>query len=271
MAADDTIIIEFGSPPRSSDMDPDDIVVDFLPPPPSYTVAKSHYSSGYSEPSSSYHEEDTRLVKSRQRSIHAISRANSQVDPIMKFMADWPFDDVIKNSACQIYRQMKLSNQHPISKKQALCYCLFRAYKDKGEHADPFLLGLSIGLTPEQTTGCFKYNNISNGSIKSIDGWIDPVELLPQYAMKLNLSDDLIQNMQESFRQLLEKSKRIRDEEGGEDLSEKPVKTIVAAYILNYLQSIGTFPDEASYASIFMLQIPTIKNLAKKITIIENK
>lgn len=274
MSDDDSIIIDFGEPSVSME-DPDLVIVDFLPPPPSSLRSQPGY---YNQPSSSamvsYGDEtDLRQPKHRQRSVQSISRTNSQVDPLIKFMEEWPHHDDVKNRAAQIYRdEMDLSNQHPESKTQALCYCLFCTYRERGEHVDPFLLGMSIGLSPEKTAGCFsKYNNKRARRSKGVDGWIDPVELLPQYATRLGLTDDFIENMKDSFRRMLEKSKTLYEEEGGDDLSEKPVKTIVAAYMLNYLQSMGNYPEEISYASIFRLKIATIKNLSKKIGIIENK
>lgn len=272
MADDDLITLEFGSTPSSSHDDLDDISISFLPP-PSKTVVhnKKRALKSIHRPIQYMEERDEIASRRGVTSIRTVSRTNSHLDPIIKFMTEWPYSDEYKSRGAQIYRNMGLSNQHPENKTQALFCCLFITHQENGQHVDPYLLGKSIGLKPELIPGAFtKYIPLIN-SLSRIDGWIDPIESLPQYASKLGLTDEFISPMKDSFRRLLDKSKKLCQEEGCEDLSEKPVKTIVAAYMLNYLQSMGNFPEEQSYAELFGLKIATIKNLSKKIDIIENK
>lgn len=271
MADDDIITLEFDSSPAPKHDDLDDISVSFLPP-PSKSVIHKKRPAKYTYKTSIYMEERDEIASRRgATSITTVSRDNSRMDPIIKFMENWPYSDEIKSRAAQIYRNTGLSNQHPENKTQALFCYLFRTHQERGVHVEPYLLSKNIGLRPELIPSAFtKYMPLIESRFR-IDGWIDPVESLPQYAVKLGLTDEFIGSMKESFRRLLDKSKKISQEERGEDLSEKPAKTIVAAYMLNYLQSMGNFPEEQNYADLFGLKIATIKNLSKKIDIIENK
>lgn len=196
-------------------------------------------------------------------SAGATARISAKRPPIMDVLEKYPYSDAIKTKACEIFVSLKLTNLRDVSKRMALCYCIFQAHAVKGLHTVPFLIGKTLGLTRSQTFKAMsKFSANGNNSNYRADGYMDPVELVAVYADQFGLSDELTINMKEDFRHLLEIAPHLID---------RPACTLVAAYMWYYLDTIsGIKIDENKFAAIFLLKFGTIKSVHAEISRIDN-
>jgi len=201
-------------------------------------------------------------IEKPHMSARAAARISVKRPPIMDHLDKYPFSDIIKNKACEIFQSLNLTNLRDESRRMALCYCIFQAHAAKGIHAAPLLIGKKLGLNRQQVSRAMsRYeNNKSNLNLRH-DGYVDPIELIPQYAEEFRFTADVTSDMKDDFKSLIKKSP---------DLLERPPCTLVAAFMWYYMFTNGIKIDEESFANVFLLKFATIRSVSNEISKIDN-
>lgn len=173
-------------------------------------------------------------------------------------MAKLPFPDDVKQHALINFNQLGLTNLREKSRVMAFCYCIYRAYIDLGIHIDINIIGMKLELSNNETLKAFStYNSATTEGFENINGYVDPVDVVPCYAEKFGLAEDIHLEIQEYLGDILEKNPELRDE---------PSRTLVASYMWHYFQTVGIEIERHDFAHVFGLEFATIKSLYGKVS-----
>lgn len=256
MAADDDIILDDFDEPPAYFLSPPIIIV-----PETKCVHRSGIINGCCAECG---KEIQQYTRRRKKSVIALSRLNSKVDPIIKFMQEWPYSDAIKDKALERFKYLGLSNLREEEKKELLCHCLFKAHVDLGIHTNVILIGKTIGLSSKVSQRSNRFNTVGKPGMVGFNAYVDPIEMMPTYGKILELSEDVILDMKENFSIFLERNP---------DMIEKPAGTLIASYIWYYLTYIVTAEDlnKDEFAEIFDMKFSTIKSHVNDIVKMENE
>ena len=152
---------------------------------------------------------------------------------------------------------------------------LYEVYRLQDQAVDPFYLGRLLGLNVKQVRQAFtKYY----GYINNNDGYISPLNLITSTARKLECSDELIKEISEYSKRLIDKHPH---------LAEKNAQLVASALVVYYLHISGyqldlqqiaiklSFYVQSDYDNLNQKQInshySTLFNMIKVIQNIDNK
>lgn len=180
---------------------------------------------------------------------------------ILTDMERMPFTDDIKRRADAIYRQMNCGT-HRGKKRLCLIFkCVYEAHKELNIPVIPKDIAKIVGITKGEMSQASSMFSESRTGYKVVSKKYTPQDFLPEFARKIELSEDGIEGVMEIAGDIINKYP---------ELSEKYPDT-VAAGILRYYLLINGFTKQITYLSeVTLLSDATIISMFNHIWKIDN-
>jgi len=166
----------------------------------------------------------------------------------------------IKCRANEIFQEMITTTKKGKKRHALIFYCVYNAYKERGEVVDPIMIANMLGL---------KKNAISKALTSFSDiGYeapiiiVNPVSLIAEYCGRIPyLNSSCIPDIEEFGRDIIEKAP---------ELAEQYPQKIAAAIIQFYLEIGGQIVDKKKFSMLLNVSDVTINNVIKDIKIVYN-
>lgn len=187
--------------------------------------------------------------------------ASTKRPSLMNQFEQYSFSDQIKNKACEISNTLNVKNMREDSLKQFHFYCIWRAHVSMGIHTVPAILGASMGLSRDQVSKAIsRFSKIPGQPF--YDSFVKPIDIIPQFCQRLEMTHDAIEAMQSAFDRLLKKEPR---------LNNYKADTLIVAFMVYHLNVNGYQVDVAGLSEKFEVKTATVKSIWKEISDADNK
>ena len=174
------------------------------------------------------------------------------------------FSDEIINQADAIYNLMKKSTHRGKIRQQLKFYCVYCAHIELGIIVNPIHLGEIFELQQGDVQKCDAlFSPLQTGYKPRKPTFTSPLDYLPSYCQKLNLSVDAINDLSNLANSIINKDPSL--------LQESP-HTVSAGIFCYYIVTNGVTAEDPQFISrITGRSAPTIDLMCKRIAKIDNQ
>jgi len=172
------------------------------------------------------------------------------------------YPEKIKRQAVRIYKQLDTGEHKETRRKKIACYCMYQAhiYFDHEDDINVIELGKSLGLRKTEAKSAVSMKLKYKPGYAPIKPKYSYENVIRKYMMKEwdenQLSGTLVDDLIESFNQLLKDSPALKS---------KQFNTLIAAFIIHYMKTIGISIDTNKVSEDFGLDSGTVKSMQKEI------
>lgn len=191
---------------------------------------------------------------------HSITKTTRS---ILSDLAQYPYDDDIKNRADVIFNKMEYRVRRSTIRLQLLFYCVYCAHLELSREADPTEIGNRFGLTSGQIQKCHSlFAPLQTGYNPPVIV-ASPCTYVPGFFRKLGLSEEIVEDAIVNLKSILAKDR---------NLEQENPQTVAAGYLRYYMFINGIACDDASkISSVTQKSNVTIDTMYRKISAADNK
>lgn len=180
---------------------------------------------------------------------------------ILPDLSGHSFPDDIKNQADTIYQQMRPRVRKGKARDQLLFFCVYYAHIELDVDVDPNLLGERFGLKPGEVQRCHSiFSPLQTGYHPPLKD-LTPLNLLPDYMKKLNMSEDAIYQAKVQLQEIVNKNR---------SLSQEHPRTVASGFLKYYIDINGIEVNQQELSRITNRSPATIDNMYNRISMIDN-
>lgn len=201
-----------------------------------------------------------------EKYLYSKTDSYGQTSKVTRSIADdlkpYAFPDDIKAQADAIYNKMIYRVRRGKIRIQMLYFCVYNAHIELGRDVNTSQLGAIFGLTPGEVQKTDSLFSELQTGYKAPSSNISPLKYLPDYCREMQMSEDVIPDVLEACKSILEKDKSLKQ--------ENP-QTVAAGFLRYYTMTRGIVSDDnKKIIKVTHRSTVTIDNMYKKIAMIDN-
>jgi hypothetical protein len=206
--------------------------------------------------------DDIPVKQCKIKAVGAVNNSNLSGTPkgIVADINKYNFPKSIKTRACLIYSQLELpSDRRTLGRLKIIAYCIHQAYTQLvcPGAVDAVYIGEKIGMTKSESNAAIGHRPKYKPGFKATSPMVKLSDMVRGYAEHVfDLGEYTAEDMVGEFEAMT-----INDQ----SLLVEQAKTLVAAFIMYYMETNSAKVDKEHFSAVFYLDYTTIRSLYQRV------